>query len=71
MNLLEDSALGVATKNNLINWSGVVGADLGINLSFASTPASGETGLNVFTKGTARAPYSGNAQSGFNPRSSK
>ena len=71
MNLLEDSALGVATKNNLINWSGVVGADLGINLSFASTPASGETGLNVFTKGTARAPYSGSAQSGFNPRSSK
>ena len=69
--LLYDSALGVVTKDNLINWSGVVGADLEIDLGFASTSASGETGLHAFTKGTSLAPYSGNVQSGFNPRPNK
>jgi hypothetical protein len=41
MGLLNDATLGTVTKDNLLNWSGIVGTDLGIDLSFASSSAFG------------------------------
>ena len=48
MDLLRDASLGAVTKDNLINWNSVIGADLALDLGLTSTSAraSGGTGLS-------------------------
>lgn len=71
MNLLDDASLGTASKNNLINWPGVIAADFGIDSGFASLSASGNANLSTFTNGVSLAPYGGSSLSGVNATSMK
>lgn len=41
LNLLDDPALGIVTKDNLINWGGVVAADVAVGVLTSSSPAQG------------------------------
>lgn len=47
MGLLNDSSLGVVTKDNLVNWSAVIGADVAVNLGLTPQSASGSSGTQT------------------------
>ena len=41
LGLLNDEGLGIVTKNNLVNWPGVLGADVLIESATSPSPARG------------------------------